>query len=114
MATYSYKYRPCCGFTGHLIEFYKGSERNELIPDLLESLKVLQLTPEPIIDLWMNDELIAPFKTKLGDIQVSKDIYDNVFIMGSDDTILKIHELLNQHINYKSLAVDYKDYELKK
>jgi len=114
MAKYSYKYRPHFGFTGFLIEFFKGSEDADLLKDVLIALESIKPKAQPLVDLWMNGEVMIPFESNIGEFEISKDNYDMVFILGKESVTKMIHEILEANSNFLSLEVNFDDYHLKK
>jgi hypothetical protein len=111
---YSYKYRPHYGYTGFLIEFFSGSNNQNCLTNLIIALKTIKPKGMPLLELYHSDEILAPFDSEIGKFEVDKDIYGNVFILGSDETTKAIHEILQQHPKYESLKVDFTKYQLKK
>ena len=96
-----------------MIEFFKGSEDDDLLKDVVIALESIEPIAKPVIDLWMNGEVMAPFESKIGEFEISKDIYGLVFILGKETVTKRIHEILSENSNFISLDVNFDDYQLK-
>ena len=64
----------------------------------------------------MNDEVWIYLNSEQGQVRLTKDIWDMIFILGKDNqkSILKIDEILIESNLYKKEIVDFKDYNLEK
>lgn len=111
---YTYKYRPHYGYTGFLIEVFKGSSEANCLTDIIIALKSVKPEGIPLIELYHSHDVLVPFDSEIGKFEIDKDVYGNVFIHASDETVKAIHEILEQHSEFKSLKVDFGDYQLKK
>ncbi len=71
---------------------------------------------ESFEDIWMNDEVIFTVDSDQGQILLSKDIWDLVFVMAEDNQscILFIDKILSNNSIFKKEEVDFNDYKLKK
>jgi hypothetical protein len=108
---YSYKYRSYYRSKGYLIQFLKGSGSESILDDLVTAISELNPELGSSIDNWMVDEIAYPITTDLGSVQFSRDGWDTDFIMGgSQELVLKIHELLKEHPQFESLDVHERDY----
>jgi hypothetical protein len=112
---YSYKFRPAYGQTWYIIEFYRGSDHEDMIKDLLEALSEINPSLMDTMDLWMNDEVVLKMGSSWGSFDISKDGWGGVFIMNEHDQscIETIHDILYCNPNYESLKVDPSEYVLK-
>lgn len=110
---YSYKLRPAYGSKKYLIEFGRGTEKESFIPDLIENLKTLNCQIEYTLDLWMNSEIIIQVKSDSGSFELSKDIWDLIFIMAEEnqELILKIDGILSENPLYEKESVNFNDYK---
>lgn len=62
------------------IEFTKGSGSDEMISALNTALAPLDPVLELEEDLWMNDEILYHYNSKVGVYQISSDIWGMIFI----------------------------------
>jgi hypothetical protein len=112
---YTYHYRPGYGSQQLLIEIYSGTEKEDFMTDLFIALA--ELHPEIIrqTEVWINDEILLEIKTDLGEVTLSRDIWDLVFILAENNQpcLSKINELLAAHEKFTKVEVDFKNYVLK-
>ena len=113
---YAYKLRPAYGSTELLIEFTRTGDIEAFVGQLLQLLQHHGFECNGTADVWMNDEAWIYLKSEKGQVLLTKDIWDMVFILGKDHqtAILKIDEILMTSELYEKEPVDFKDYTLKK
>lgn len=112
---FSYKLRPGYGSKELLIEFERIGQADDFIKTLLDSLSKDGFVFGDISDVWMNDEIWIHLKSKNGDVTLTRDIYDFVFILGekNQQDILRIDEILLNSGKFHKEKVDFDDYKKK-
>jgi len=109
---YKYIVRPGYGSKKMLISFSPDKADEIFFGCLLRALKAININPVEIVDLWMNDEIIWNMKSDAGDFEISKDIWDLVFIMAEENqSIIKIiDKLLGEDTSFIKEEVDFNNY----
>jgi hypothetical protein len=108
---HKYKVRPGYGTTELLIEF--NVEPDEIFfGDLYGVLKEINVSTINITDLWVNDEVIFNLDSDHGQFELSKDIWDFVFIMATKNQVIIsiISNLLNQSGRFIQEKANFNDY----
>jgi hypothetical protein len=113
---YQYKLRPGYGSHSLLLEFIKGHERKQFLHDMFDAFSELNFKTTSTEHLWMNDEMLINIESTAGKFQLSKDIWDNVFIMADEnqDGLMILNKFLLDSGKFEKIDVDFNDYELKK
>ncbi|MCP4137341.1 MAG: hypothetical protein GY754_40615 [bacterium] len=93
---FAYELRQGYGSSELLIEFDAINDPDTLLTELIQLLKKNKFIFDDIDDVWMNDEIWIHFSSKNGNITITKDIWDLIFIMGNKNQkdILRIDEIL--------------------
>jgi len=87
-----------------LIEFWKIQNADKLIGEILKILDSLDFKAGEIEEIWMNDEILINASSEEGEIIISRDIYDLVFILPKDENniiINKVEKELNKSDKFK-------------
>ncbi|MCP3930381.1 MAG: hypothetical protein GY705_14915 [Bacteroidetes bacterium] len=109
---YKYTVRPGYGSEELLIEFSPDKADETFFNCLFGAITKLSLKIMDIHDLWMNDEVLISLDSEKGKFEISKDVWDLVFILSKNNQkiIKKIDDLLGNSIHFKKELVDFKDY----
>ncbi len=109
---YKYKVRPGYGSTELLIEFLPDKADEVFFGCIFRALEAIRVTPVDVVDLWMNDEIIWNMKSDAGEFELSKDIWDMVFIMADNNqaVIEIIDSLLEKDGCFIKEEVDFNNY----
>jgi len=87
-------------------------DREDFFDHFCGSISSMEPVVEDVKDLWMNDEVLLTIRTKFGDIEFSKDIWDTAFIMSKNqDCINKIDSLLEKDVRFQKVEVDFEKYK---
>lgn len=110
---YKYKLRPGYKSSELLIEFCIKSANDAFFDSIYAALKSINLQKQSVTDLWMNDEVLITMNSDCGSFEISVDIWDGVFIMSPENqtVIIKIDEILSNHIDFIKLEVDFDEYK---
>lgn len=110
--TYAYKLRPAYGKTDLLLEFTRTGNVDTFVEHLTQLLRNHGFELNGSADIWMNDEVWVYLKSKQGQVILTKDIWDMVFILGKDNqtALLKIDEILMNSKLFEKESVDFKNY----
>lgn len=110
---YKYKLRPAYKTSELLIEFFIKSANDEFFGSFYSALSSLNLEQQSVTDLWMNDEVVIDLNSDQGSFEISIDVWDGVFIMSpnNQNVIIKIDEILSEHIEFTKLQVDFSEYK---
>jgi hypothetical protein len=92
----------------HMIRFHFVKNANQLIGKLLILFKNLGLKADGIDDIWMNDEIWIKSKSHNGQVIITKDIYDFVFMLGPNNKfdLDKIEETMSHSIDFKRIIIN--------
>ncbi len=109
---YRYRVRPEYGSGKLLIELLPASADEAFFGELLEVLKQVNARMTDVCDLWVNAEVLLSFDSDLGSFLVSKDVWDSVFIMASENqpVVLKIADALGTYSQFQREVVDFSEY----
>jgi hypothetical protein len=109
---YKYKLRPAYKSKELLIEFFSGVENDAFELDI--NLALSEIEPEMIKaeDLWMNDEVLNVYNSKIGSYTLSKDNWNNAFIISEENQngIIAIEQLLMKNPKFEKIEVDFDEY----
>lgn len=109
---YKYKLRPGYKSKALLIEFFSGVEKDVFEMDI--NLALSEIEPEMIKaeDLWMNDEVLYFYNSKIGTYTLSKDNWNNAFITSEENQngIIAIEQLLMKSQKFEKIEVDFDEY----
>lgn len=96
MKKFRYRVRPGYGSKALLVEIIPDTADDDFMTALRIALKELNLKVTNVADLWMNDEVLLSFESDLGAFDLSKDIWNLVFILAPENQplIKKVDELL--------------------
>lgn len=109
---YRYKVRPGYGSEKLLIEIFPEKADEVFFGCIFRSLEAIKVAPFNVVDLWMNDEIIWNMKSDAGEFELSKDIWDMVFIMADNNqrVIEIIDGLLEKDNSFIKEEVDFGEY----
>lgn len=109
---YKYKLRPAYKSKELLIEIFSGVENDAFEMDV--NLALTDIEPELIEeeDLWMNDEVLYVYNSKIGTYTLSKDIWNNAFIISEENQngIIVIEKLLMKNPKFEKIEADFDKY----
>jgi len=113
-AKYTYKFRPGYGTKNYLIELENGPS-DEFKDDLLDAISEIKPKLDKTLPLWVNDEIVWKYQSLVGEFEISRDVWDLIFVMNFEDdsSIQTIHEILKKNNKFESLDVNPEDYKLK-
>lgn len=111
---YTYKMRPGYGSPNFLIEFDIYPDMEQFVNELLDLLAHNGYKYQKTVDLWMNDEVMMILSSSNGNVHLSRDIWDMVFIMGDDNQtdIHNINKILQSDGRFKNEPYDVEEYRL--
>ena len=99
-----YKFKVRLGYKSSelLIDFTVDKPDDLFFGKLYGALKPLNVSNIDLTDLWINDEVIFHCNSDHGDFQITRDIYDLVFIMAPNNQLVikEIGELLGEHESF--------------
>lgn len=109
---YKYKVRPGYGSKKLLVEFSPGKADEAFFGSIFKALEPIKVKTVDVVDLWMNDEIIWNMKSNVGEFELSKDIWDMVFILADDNqSVIKIiDDLLQKNHSFVKENVDCDEY----
>jgi flavodoxin len=109
---YKFKVRPGYKSTENLVDFTISSADEAFFGSLFSALTEINVSKINIEDLWVNDEIIIHCDSDYGEFEISRDIYDLVFIMAKNNqpVILKIGEILSRNTSFCEEAFDPREY----
>ena len=109
---YKYKLRPAYKSKELLIEIFKGVENEDFVTDFKHIF--FEIEPELIKkeDIWVNDEILYHFNSKIGKYTVSSSNWGVVFIIAEDNQngIIAIEQLLMKNPKFDKIEVDFDEY----
>jgi hypothetical protein len=110
---YRYYLRPAYGSDKLLIEFLNDTGSEQFIDALFNAIHLIQPVMEGEYELWMNDEVIFKVNSALGRFEISKDVWDLVFIMAhhNQPCVTGISALLNADKRFEKVEVDFSAYK---
>jgi len=110
---YKYYLRPAYKSNELLIEIFTGVENENFFYELTDAIKDINAEILSTEDLFMNDEVLYKFNSDLGNFELSKDIWDNAFIMAcnNQNCILAINNLFQKDIRFMKVEVDFNNYK---
>ncbi len=109
---YKFKMRPGYKTTEQLIEFTIKSADEAFFGAVFFALKEINVSKISVVDLWVNDEIIIHCDSDYGKFEISRDIYDLVFIMSKYNqcVIFKIGEILSRTKSFSEESFDPRKY----
>ncbi len=104
---FQYEYLPTFDETSNdfMIRFCFVKDVNQLIGKLLILIDKLGFEAGQIKDVWMNDEIWISAKSQNGQIIITRDIYDFVFIMATNNRIDldRIEKVMNNSTDFERI-----------
>lgn len=108
---YKYHFRPGYGSENLLIEIYTGISDENFDSDLLDTIKEINPEQTSSEDLWMNDEMVYEFNSSVGNFNLSKSTWGDVFFMSDDQKCIHvINSLLVKDSRFEKVEVDFDKY----
>ncbi len=110
---YRFKVRPGYKSSELLIDFTIDKADDLFFGALYGALKPLNVSNIDLTDLWVNDEVILHCNSDLGEFEITRDTYDLVFIMATNNqrVIKKIGELLSENKSFTQQSFDPSEYD---
>lgn len=110
---YSYLLRPGYRTSELLIEFVIIKEPKSFIQELINLLTVNDFLYNGSTDVWMNQEILIHLESSNGKVNVIRDFYDFVFILGENNQkdILRIDTILIKSGLFEKKKADYSKYK---
>lgn len=109
-----YRYHLCPGYGSKelLIELLPKSADQVFLDELFGVLRQANATVKDVQDLWVNDEVLMSFESDWGPFEVSKNIWDFVFILAPENqpVILKIDQAMQANPQFQKETVDFDQY----
>ena len=105
---YLYYYRKGYTYDRYLLEFVTGVALPSFQADLLNALTSIHPLVVETEELWMNDEVCYHIDSDLGPFTLSKDIWDQAFLMDASEgrCINSIHEILLEDQRFRCISKD--------
>jgi len=99
-------------FSKRLFIEFIGDNTENLMDSLCSALSSLKLKRGKLRNVWFNDEVIQPFKSRSGKFTISIDIYECVNIEApfNQNAIRKIDMLLQHDSRFEKLEVNLGEY----
>jgi hypothetical protein len=109
---YKYKLRPGYKSKELLIEIFSGVENEDFASDFKHTL--IEIEPELIkkVDVWVNDEILYHFNSKIGKYTISSSNWDFVLINADDNQngIIAIDQILMKNPKFEKIEADFDEF----
>ena len=92
----------------YMIRFSDTKDGNQLIGKLLLLFEDINFEAGEAKEVWMNDEIWISAKSPNGNVLITKNIYDFVFIMANDNKsdLDIVENVMNKSMDFKKIKLE--------